>query len=133
MGLVGVGLFQQVADLSSSAPVLASTSTLTYWIYPNSATADPGLVVGNSSTCVALDLVFTDSSTLRDSGAVDQNGIRIHPAQQCGRLVKDAWNQVTVNLGSLQGKTISRVLLGYDQPNVAGGFHTWVDDITMTY
>jgi len=53
--------------------VVGPNTTLTYWIYPQSA-ATSGLVSGSNSSCVAVDLIFTDGSNLRDSGVVDQNG-----------------------------------------------------------
>jgi lysophospholipase L1-like esterase len=103
---------------------LAAASVLTYWIYPQQA----------NGTYVAVDLRFTDGSSLRDSGAVDQYGVRAHPQFQGegGRLVVGAWNLVRVNLGSLAGRTVDRVHLGYDQPANTGVFRGYVDDIMIS-
>jgi hypothetical protein len=102
---------------------IASNSVLTYWIYPQQT----------NGTFVAVDLRFTDGSSLRDSGAVDQYGVRAHPEFQGegGRLVVNRWNLVRVNLGGLAGRTVDRVHLGYDRPAGTGVFRGYVDDITI--
>ncbi|HEV8567385.1 MAG TPA: GDSL-type esterase/lipase family protein [Actinoplanes sp.] len=102
---------------------IASNSVLTYWIYPQQTTG----------TFVAVDLRFTDGSSLRDSGAVDQYGVRAHPEFQGegGRLVVNRWNLVRVNLGGLAGRTVDRVHLGYDRPAGTGAFRGYVDDIKI--
>lgn len=91
----------------------------------------PYVAAGSTnSTCVAVDLIFTDGSTLRDSEAVDQNGNKAHPASQCGHLTLDAWNHVTVNLATNNAnKQVSRILIGYDHPNSTGGYRGYVDDL----
>ena len=51
---------------------------------------------------------------------------------QCGHLTLDTWNRVTVNVGAVaNGKTISRVDIGYDQANGAGGFRGHFDDVSI--
>jgi hypothetical protein len=112
-------------------------TTLSYWIFPLSAQADAN-VAGNNSTCVAVDPIFTDRFTgaeknLRDSGATDQRGNRVHPAQQCGKLTLDAWNYVTVPLGAVaNGLELTQVDVGYDQPAGIGGFRGYLDDIRIS-
>jgi lysophospholipase L1-like esterase len=103
---------------------IVASSVLTYWIYPQQA----------NGTFVAVDLLFTDGSNLRDSGAVDQYGVRAHPQLQGegGHLVVGQWNLVRVNLGALAGRTVDRVHLGYDQPAGTGVFRGYVDDIAVT-
>jgi lysophospholipase L1-like esterase len=110
---------------AADLPVTAR-SVLSYWIYPQTATG----------TFVAVDLQFTDGSALRDSGAVDQFGIRAHPQYQGegGHLVLNQWNLVRVNLGGvagLAGKTISRVDVGFDRPTGTGPFRGYVDDLSV--
>ena len=123
--------YMKVLDFSSAPLVVGGTTTLSYWIYPQSTRSNPH-VQGSNSTCVALDLIFTDGTNLRDSGAKDQHGNRAHPAYQCQRLTLDTWNQVTVALGGVaNGKTILRLDLGYDQPNSSGGYRGYVDDIAI--
>jgi phosphoribosylamine-glycine ligase len=124
--------YTKVFDTSAQTLKVGASTTLSYWIYPQSP-ATNGLVTGSNSTCVSLDLIFSDGSNLRDAtGAVDQNGNRIHPAYQCGHLTLDAWNHVTVNLGTVaNGKTISRIDVGYDQANSKGGYRGYIDDISI--
>lgn len=123
--------YMRIFDLSGDNVTVGPNTTLSYWIYPQSS-ATNNLVSGSNSTCVAIDLIFSDGSNLRDSGAVDQNGNRAHPAYQCGHLTLDSWNQVTVKLGSVaNGKTILRIDEGYDQPNSTGGYRGYIDDISI--
>lgn len=103
-------------------PVVAGT-TLSYWVYPQST----------NSTSIALDLAMLDGRSLRDSGAVDQFGIRSHPQfqGQSGHLTPNQWNLVQVGLGPLAGGTIDQIRLGYDQPDNTGTFRGYVDDIQV--
>ena len=113
--------YMQVFDVHAR---IAATSVLSYWIFPQQT----------MGTYVAVDLRFTDGSSLRDSGAVDQYGVRAHPQfqGQGGHLVVGQWNLVKVNLGALAGRTVDRVHLGYDQPAATGVFRGYVDDIAIT-
>ncbi|MEV4136514.1 GDSL-type esterase/lipase family protein [Dactylosporangium sp. NPDC049742] len=108
---------------ATDLPVGAAT-TLSYWIHPQQATG----------TFVAVDLQFSDGSALRDSGAVDQYGVRAHPQFQGegGHLVVNQWNLVRVSLGGLAGRTITRVDVGFDRPTGTGPFRGYVDDIAIT-
>ncbi|WIM94616.1 LamG domain-containing protein [Actinoplanes oblitus] len=107
-------------------------SVLTYAVYPqSSATSD--LVSGSNSTCVAIDVVFTDGTNVRDSGISDQRGNRAHPAYQCGKLTLDAWNEIVVPIGQIAaGKQIDTIDIGYDQPGSTGGYRGFVDDVKIT-
>ena len=133
-GLAGGGpaaySYMKLYDLSTSPITVGAGTTLTYWIYPQSTATSPW-ATGNS-TCVAVDLIFSDGTDLRDSGSVDQYGNRAHPAYQCNHLTLDTWNQVTVNLGTkCSGKQIVRIDLGYDQPNGTGGYRGYIDDLSI--
>jgi len=129
-----VHAYLKVYDLSGAPLSVGTSKTLSYWIYPQSNATSTWVPAGsNNSTCVAVDLIFTDGSTLRDSGAVDQNGNRAHPAYQCGHLTLDAWNHVTVNLATNNaGKQINRILVGFDDPNATGGYRGYIDDLTIS-
>jgi hypothetical protein len=82
---------------------------------------------------VAIDLIFTDGTALRNLGAVDQHGNQVHPAHQCGHLNLDQWNQVISNIGAVaNGKTISKLDEGYDQPANTGGYRGYIDDISLS-
>lgn len=123
--------YMQVFNLSSQPMVVGSNTTLSYWIYPQSS-ATSSLVSGTNSSCVAIDLIFSDGTNLRDSGAVDQYGIRAHPAFQCGHLTMDSWNRIVVNLGAFaSGKSIVRIDEGYDQPANTGGYRGYIDDMAL--
>ncbi|HEV2635934.1 MAG TPA: hypothetical protein VGX23_12345 [Actinocrinis sp.] len=123
--------YTQVFDLSASPITVSSGTTLSYWIYPQSSSRTG--VTGGTSSCVALDLIFTDGTALRNSGAVDENGNRLHPASQCGHLPLDQWDHVTSTIGAkVSGKTISRIDLGFDEPGGSGGYRGYVDDIAIT-
>ena len=126
--------YTKVFDLSGSPLAIGTGKTLSYWIYPQSNATTTWVAAGSTnSTCVAVDLVFGDGSTLRDSGAVDQNGNLAHPAHQCGHLTLDTWNHVTVNLGTNNSnKQVNRILVGYDQPGGSGGYRGYIDDISIS-
>ncbi|MFG2039984.1 GDSL-type esterase/lipase family protein [Dactylosporangium sp. NPDC048998] len=102
---------------------LGAGSVLSYWIYPQQATG----------TFVAVDLQFSDGSALRDSGAVDQYGVRAHPQYQGegGHLAVNQWNLVRVSLAGLAGRTVSRIDVGFDRPAGTGAFRGYVDDVTI--
>ncbi|BCY11269.1 GH92 family glycosyl hydrolase [Actinoplanes sp. L3-i22] len=100
-------------------------TTLSYWLYPQSG--------GNLD--VAVDLAFTDGTFLRDSGAVDQHGVRVHPRDQGSGSVPSfgTWNYVTSVIGAkVAGKTIDRILIGYDKPEGTGTFRGYLDDVSVT-
>ena len=125
--------YAKVFDLSSMNLHVGTNTVLEYWIYPQSSqNSYVNTISGANSSCIAIDLIFSDKTNLRDSGATDQNGNRAHPAYQCGHLTLDSWNHVIVNLGNrLSGKTINRLDVGYDQPANTGGFRGYIDDINI--
>jgi hypothetical protein len=109
-----------IYNLSGSPLQIIADKTLSYWIYPQSDATTPWVPAGSdNSTCVGVELIFTDGSALR-------------PAGQCGQLALDTWNHVTVDLAATSaGKRISRILVGYDRPNSNGGYRGYVDDLTI--
>jgi hypothetical protein len=114
------------------------TTTLSYWIYPQSKANSYQHADGTNSTCVGVDVIFLDhfdagERSLRDSGARDQRGNLAHPGGQCGKLTLDTWNHVTVPLGAVaNGKEITQVDIGYDQAGTTGGYRGFVDDVRIT-
>ncbi|GAA0545454.1 hypothetical protein GCM10010172_28880 [Paractinoplanes ferrugineus] len=108
------------------------TTKLSYKIQPLSAATFAG-ISGNNSTCVGIDLVFSDGSTLRDSGAKDQRGNLMHPGGQCNKLTLDTWNDVVVDLGAVAaGRTVTRINVGYDQAVNTGGYRGYIDEVKFT-
>lgn len=104
-------------------PVVEST-TLEYYVEP----------LWSNGVYVAVDLIFDDGSALRDSGAVDQYGVRVHPAFQGagGHLALYNYNRVASNIGQfVRGRTIKAIVVGFDHPAGTGWVNAQVDDITI--
>jgi predicted alpha-1,2-mannosidase len=123
--------YMKAFDLSAQNLVITPGMRFSYWIFPQSQ-ANYSSVSGSNSTFVALDLIFTDGTNLRDSGLTDQHGVGINPTNQCGILLLDTWNYVSVDLTALAGKTVNRINLAYNQPASSGGYRGYVDDIAFT-
>ncbi len=127
--------YMQVIDLSAAPLPVDANTVLTYWIYPQSNATSTWVPAGSTdSECVAVDMIFSDGSDLRDSGVKDTNGVTDHPADMCGHLTLDTWNQVTVDIGSVKsGLSIDKIILGYDQASGAsGGYRGYFDDLSIT-
>lgn len=96
-----------------------------------------------ASTFVAVDLTFSDGSTLSATEATDAYGYAANARAQgsSNALWPDQWNKVTVDLGAFAGRTVTGILLSYDHPGAevkgvepaAAGTATsgWIDDITI--
>lgn len=112
-------------------PVTDATQ-LSYKIFPDMVSGD----LSYPSTYAALDLHFTDGTYLSDLAVKDQHGVAGSPAGQ-GRgkiLYAHQWNAVTLEVGSVAaGKTIDRILVGYDNPSGNDGtrFGGWIDDLSV--
>jgi len=131
-GATGSFVYDKIFDASARAIAIGPTTTLSYWIYPQSSATSPVPVYGSNSACVAIDMIFGDGSNLRDSGVTDQNGVRLHPGLQCRHLTLNTWNHVVAVLGTkLAGKTINRINVGYDQAANTGGYRGYIDDISI--
>jgi predicted alpha-1,2-mannosidase len=113
-------------------PVTSKTQ-LSYKIFPDMVAGD----LEYPSTYASLDLRFTDGTYLSDLGADDQHGVAASPSGQ-GKgkiLYANQWNAVSLDVGKVAaGKTVDRVLVGYD--NTGGAtkdtrFGGWIDDIAV--
>ncbi len=104
-------------------PITSSTK-LSYWIYPEQ----------DNGRYVAVDFHCTDGTTLRDSGALDQNGKRMHPnAGHGGAITLNSWSQIACNGGQyLNGKTIDKIWVAYDRPRSTGQFRGFIDNILFS-
>ncbi|MBU2670982.1 hypothetical protein KOI35_46540 [Actinoplanes bogorensis] len=122
--------FAYLKSMALSRITVKSTTKLSYWIYPQTNTVRPEVKPANS-TCVAIDLIFSDGKNLRDSQLKDTKGNRAHPAYQCNKLTVGKWNEVVVPLGALAGKKVTTLIVGYDQPLNTGGYRGLVDDIKI--
>src|SRR5215218_7338046 len=103
---------------------------LSYVIYPQFMKDD----LSYPSTYAAVDLAFTDGTYLSDLGARDQHGATVSPQGQ-GRsktLYTNQWNFIRSRIGGVAaGKTIDRILVGYDNPDGPADFAGWLDDIKI--
>ncbi|GAA5058824.1 GH92 family glycosyl hydrolase [Thermocatellispora tengchongensis] len=103
---------------------------LSYAVFPQFTGAD----MRYPSTYVALDLAFSDGTYLSQLKARDQHGVELTPRAQGASktLYADQWNLKRADIGRVaRGKTIKRVLVGYDAPEGQAGFRGWVDDIKI--
>ncbi|WP_286345343.1 GH92 family glycosyl hydrolase [Frondihabitans sucicola] len=89
------------------------------------------------ATYAAVDLQLSNGDLVSASkyGLVDGHGDGIS-AQAQGKskiLYADQWNSVKIDLGKLQGKTITKVLFTYDNPSgkAATSFQGYLDDIAV--
>ena len=100
-------------------PVLP-TSNLTFYTFPKDSLARH----------ISVDLYMADGSNLRDAGATDSTGLSMHPAAGRGQL--NTWNKTSCNIGKwINGKTIKRIMVAYDNRSPTGNFTGYVDDISV--
>jgi len=98
---------------------------LSYMLFPELTGGD----LQYPSTYTAVDLAFTDGTYLSDLARLSPRGV--------GRskvLYADQWNQQVVRLGAVaRGKTIDRILVGYDNPGGSAKtrFGGWLDDVRL--
>ncbi len=119
--------YAKVFDVS--LPVTDATE-LSYLVFPEFNRAD----LSNPATYAAVDLAFTDGTYLSDLGARDQHGIVVSPSAQGASktLYTAQWNLRRARIGTVAaGKTIDRILVGYDKPSGPTSFRAWFDDISI--
>lgn len=115
---------------TTTAVPVVKKSVLSYWIYPMSG----GSTAGKNSTCVVVDLTFSNGKLLRDSGLTDQYGNSVHPARRCGVVPLDRWTEVKVPIGDFaSGLQVTSVNVGYEQAANTGGYRGYVDRISIGY
>ncbi|SDW69531.1 alpha-1,2-mannosidase, putative [Amycolatopsis xylanica] len=109
---------------------VTTTTELSYKVQPQFIKDD----LKYPSTNVAVDLAFTDGTYLSQLGAVDQYGFPLTPQGQGASkvLYTNQWNLVRSNIALAAGKTIDRILVGYDNPNGPGLLQGWLDDIKIS-
>ena len=119
-------IYYKVLDLSSNPLTIQSSTTLSYWLYPQT----------DNARYVAIDFHFTDGSNLRDSVAKDTKGNSLHPSSgHGGNIALNSWTQITSILGSyssLVGKKVDRVWLAFDRGGATGQYRGYVDDLKIT-
>jgi hypothetical protein len=79
---------------------------------------------------VGVDLLMTDGSTLRMTGALDQDLASMRPSMAKGRVGE--YTKTVCHIGRwLNGKRIDKILIGYDNGSAQGEFLAWIDDISI--
>lgn len=105
---------------SVNIPVKSATK-LTYGFLPKDA----------GGRNVAIDLVMSDGSSLRDSAATTTTGVDMHPGAPKGTVGN--WSTVRSDVGTwLNGKTIAKIVVGYDRTNATGPYDAFIDNIAIT-
>jgi len=80
---------------------------------------------------VAVDLVLEGGGNLRDSGALDQNGVSVHPKQPRTEAT-GAWIPVTVDLGRyVPGAVVKEVRVVYDHGGDIGRYSAYVRNLSI--
>lgn len=121
-GTSNCNCYYKVFDFSSSPLTIGSTTSFSYWIYPQF----------DNARYVAVDFLCSDGTTLRDSAAKDQNGYRMHPAAgHGGNIPLNSWSYVTSNIGFLNGKKVVKMWVAFDRANATGQYHGYIDDIAL--
>ncbi|MEW1549792.1 GH92 family glycosyl hydrolase [Streptomyces tsukubensis] len=103
---------------------------LSYRIFPSMPETD----LNYPATHVAVDLAFTDGTYLSGLGATDGHGGALTPQGQgeAKRLYVNQWNAVSSAVGTVAaGKTVDRILVGYESVSGPAKFRGWLDDIRI--
>ena len=82
-----------------------------------------------------MDLAFSDGTYLSDLKAKDHHGFGLSPRGQgdAKGLSTNQWNNIEADLGKVAaGKTVKRILVGYDKPSGPADFRGWIDDIRIS-
>lgn len=101
-----------------NVPVTAGMQ-LSYKLFP---TLDNGITY--AATYAAVDLAFTDGTRLStDYNLTDQNGFAVDAASEgtSDSRWPDQWNSETIDLSSLAGKTVEKILFTVHLPEGAAG------------
>ena len=105
-------------------------SELSYLIFPELTNND----LGYPSTFASVDLAFTDGTYLSDLDARDHQDYVLDPQGQGASkaLYANQWNRRVADIGAVAaGKTIDRILVGYDNPEGTHLFNGWFDDVRI--
>lgn len=85
---------------------------------------------GNPSLKGGLDILCTDGTSLRDSGAVDAGGVRAH-GDSLLEKARGAWQRRTISLAPLAGKTTNRIDVQFEGDE-RGDYVQFIDNIKIT-
>lgn len=104
---------------------------LSYKIFPEHIEGD----LSYPSTYAAVDLAFSDGTYLSDLPVQDHHGFRLSPQGQgeAKGLSTNQWNNIEADLGKVAaGRTVKRILVGYDKPEGPADFRGWIDDLRIS-
>ena len=116
-------------------PVSANTQ-LSYMVMPQPRDSE-NYDFNRISNWISLDLKFTDGSYLSDMALPDRDGNVLSPMGQGDgqTLVQFNWNHIVADLGAAAGKTISEILVGYDNrafgEGAEQGFLAYFDSVEI--
>ncbi|WP_238334704.1 GH92 family glycosyl hydrolase [Kribbella amoyensis] len=119
--------WNKIADVDLK---VGKDTRLSYKIFPEHVEGD----LSYPSTFAALDLAFSDGTYLSDLKAKDHHGFELSPRGQgdAKGLSTNQWNNVEADLGQVAaGKTVTRILVGYDKPSGPSDFRGWIDDVRI--
>lgn len=120
--------WNKIADVNLT---VGKDTRLGYKIFPEHVEGD----LSYPSTYAAVDLAFTDGTYLSDLSAKDNHGFGLSPRGQgeAKGLSTNQWNNIDADLGKVAaGKTIARILVGYDKPSGPADFRGWIDDVRIS-
>lgn len=94
----------------------------------------------NTTSQASIDMHATDGTTLRDSGAIDQNELSAHPSTDLSDYTgnfddtaEGDWYHRKISLDQLAGKTVDQVVFAMDSSeHEAGLFRAYVDNVQIT-
>jgi hypothetical protein len=114
----------KVFDLSKNPVTVTTSSILYYWINPQQ----------DNGRFAALDLLFTDGTTLSGRQCTDQNSQSLSAdAGHGGMLPLNSWSVITSNIGKEAGKKIKTIRLTFERKGAVGSYSGFIDDIRITY
>jgi predicted alpha-1,2-mannosidase len=119
--------YNQVFDVDIE---VAKKSELSYLIFPDEGTAG-----GYASTYAAIDLAFDDGTYLSELEALDEQFAELSPTGQGSShsLIAGEWNHKVSRIGAVAaGKTIKRILIGYEHPDGPASFGGWIDELRIS-
>jgi len=112
---------------------VGADSELSYAVFPTMNPSD----LEYPSTYVAVDLQLDDGTLMSAKGLSDQYGFGADAKDQGSEkaLYADQWNKVRVDLSSLAGHHITKILLSYDNPGGSAKttFSGWLDDVAVQH
>ena len=113
---------------------IGADSELAYKIFP----VMQGGNLQYPATYVAVDLLLDDGTLLSThAGLTDQYGFGISAKAQgtAKALYASQWNAVRIDLSSLAGRRISKILVTYDNPGGSASttFSGWLDDVAIQH